>query len=245
MRLPPCGNRRFDGYRNHRPAADYSKLEVISVKSKKALLITAAAFVVLIAGAAVLYGILTSGNSPELLSSANPSAEDSVSQDPSPSGESSQAQSGHADSSDEVPELQQAPDFTVYSADGSRAQLSDFFGKPIVLNFWSSWCVPCKSEMPHFQELYQELGEDVHFLMVNMTDGSRETIDTAQEYIAEEGYTFPVYFDTDYSASITYGVYALPTTFFIDSEGYFAAYAMSALDMDTLKRGIDMIYTAQ
>ncbi len=215
------------------------------MKSKKSALLIAAAFVVLIAGAAALYGILTSNNAPDLLASANPSAEDGASQDPALSSESAPAQDGQEDSNQDKAELQAAPDFTVYNADGSEALLSDFFGKPIVLNFWASWCVPCKSEMQHFQELYQELGEDVHFLMVNMTDGSRETVDTAQEYIAEEGYSFPVYFDTGYSASITYGVYALPTTFFIDSEGYFAAYAMSALDMDTLKRGIDMIYTAQ
>ena len=96
--------------------------------------------------------------------------------------------------------------------------------------------------MPHFEELYQELGEDVHFLMVNMTDGSRETLDTANEYLDSQGYSFPVYFDTDYSAAMTYGVYALPTTLFIDAQGNMTAYAMSALDEETLRRGIAMVY---
>ena len=60
----------------------------------------------------------------------------------------------------------QALDFTVQDWEGNMVKLSDFFGKPIVLNFWASWCGPCKMEMPDFNELYLELGEDVHFLMV-------------------------------------------------------------------------------
>ena len=138
-------------------------------------------------------------------------------------------------------ELTQAPDFTVYDIDGNEVKLSDFFGKPIVVNFWASWCGPCKMEMPDFNEKYLELDGDVTFLMVNMTDGSRETVDIASAFIAEQGYSFPVFYDTASSAAITYSVYSLPTTFFIDAQGNAVAQATGAIDAATLQKGIDMI----
>ena len=95
-------------------------------------------------------------------------------------------------------------------------------------------------EMPDFDDAYAELGEDVHFLMVNMTSG-RETLESAASFIEEQGYSFPVYYDTDADAAMTYGVYSLPTTLFIDAEGYGIAQATGAINAETLQRGIDMI----
>ena len=134
-----------------------------------------------------------------------------------------------------------APDFVIYDEEGKEVRLSDFFGKPIVLNFWASWCGPCKMEMPDFNDKYLEMGEEIHFLMINMTDGYRETVDIASTFIQTQGYTFPVYYDTAGNASMTYGVYSLPTTFFIDAEGHAIAQAVGAIDAETLQRGIDMI----
>ena len=135
-----------------------------------------------------------------------------------------------------------APDFTVYTADGTAVKLSDFKGKPVVLNFWASWCGPCKMEMPDFNEKSQELAGEVQFLMINMTDGSRETVETASAFIEEQGYTFPVFYDTASMAAYTYGVYYLPTTFFIDAGGYAVAQATSTIDAELLQQGIDMIH---
>ena len=142
---------------------------------------------------------------------------------------------------DDSKQLEQAPDFVVYDVQGNEVKLSDYIGKPIVLNFWASWCPPCKMEMPDFNEMHLELGEDIKFLMINVTDGSRETLKTASDYIADNKYTFTVLYDLKSNASSIYGVRSMPTTFFINSEGYLVAYATGAIDLATLKRGIDMI----
>lgn len=132
-------------------------------------------------------------------------------------------------------------DFTVLDMDGNEVTLESKIGKPLVINFWASWCPPCKGEMPDFEEVYQEKGEDITFMMVNMTDGGRETVDTAKSFLSDSGYTFPVYFDTQQSAAGTYGISSIPTTIFIDAKGQIIAGSTGAIDKDTLRKGIDMI----
>ncbi len=134
-----------------------------------------------------------------------------------------------------------APDFTVYDIDGNAYKLSDFQGKPVILNFWASWCGPCKSEMPDFEDFYKEYGDQIHFLMVNLTDGSQETVETASAFISGQGYTFPVYYDTDMDAAMTYGIYAVPQTYFIDAEGNVVTYAQGALSASSLQQGVDLL----
>ncbi len=95
--------------------------------------------------------------------------------------------------------------------------------------------------MPDFDEAYAELGDEIHFLMVNMTTSSRESFEKASAFIEEKGYSFPVFYDLDSNAATTYGVYSLPTTLFIDAEGHGIAQATGAIDREILQRGIDMI----
>lgn len=131
-----------------------------------------------------------------------------------------------------------APDFTMLDKDGNEVSLASFFGKPIILNFWASWCGPCKSEMPEIQKFYEQYGEEIHFLLVSVDDSA----DTAKAFIAEEGYTFPVYFDTTSMGAYTYGASSIPLTYFIDANGDLMAYYRGAMSADILQQGIDMIY---
>ena len=88
------------------------------------------------------------------------------------------------------------PNITVFDKDGKEVNLTDFRGKPVVLNFWASWCGPCRSEMQDFNEVYNEMKDEVYFVMVDMVDGGRETMESVNKYLAENNFDFPVYFDT-------------------------------------------------
>lgn len=112
-----------------------------------------------------------------------------------------------------------APDFTVLDKDGNTVRLSDKFGKPIVINFWATWCPPCKQELPDFDKLSKEYGDRVVFMMVNLTDGYRDTVDGTKRFVSGKGYTFPVYFDTKDNAASAYNVSSIPQTTFIDAKG--------------------------
>lgn len=183
------------------------------------LLVLVLSFAVVIAGAYLLYNRL--------------SGEVSL------GGLASVPQSTQASGSETEPAAQLAPDFTVYDKDNNPVKLSDFRGKPVILNFWASWCGPCVSEMPEFQNFYDQYGEDIHFVLVNLTDGSQETVETASKFVSDQGYTFPIYFDKDLDAAAAYGVNAVPVSYFLDAEGYLVVWAQGALTGDMLQQGVD------
>ena len=135
-----------------------------------------------------------------------------------------------------------APDFTVQDGEGNSVKLSDFFGKPIVLNFWASWCPPCKAELPDFEDAYKKYDGEVVFLMVNMTDNQIETVDIARDFVKTYGYTFPVYYDVHDQAATVYGIRSIPQTYFINAEGEAVASATGMISAEQLEQGIGMIY---
>ena len=126
------------------------------------------------------------------------------------------------------------PDMTVYDREGNAVTLSDMVGKPIVINFWATWCGPCKSELPAFQQAYEQYGDDIQFMMVDMVSGRTETKAGAIEYVDGQGYTFPLYFDEDETAVIAYEITAVPATFVIDAEGNLVESHVGAMDFEQL-----------
>lgn len=143
--------------------------------------------------------------------------------------------------SQQTKEKMLAPDFTVIDKDGNKQKLSDFKGKPIVLNFWASWCPPCKSEMPHFNKIYNEEKDEVVFMMVDLVNGQRETVESGKKYIEDNDYSFPVYFDTTQEAGDTYGISSIPSTLFIDKDGYVVVAYQGAMIESTLVTTIQQI----
>lgn len=134
-----------------------------------------------------------------------------------------------------------APDFTMTDADGATLTLADFKGKPVLLNFWASWCGPCQSEMPDIQKAWEAHAQDIDFVIVNMTGMSGETEQAARTFLADNGYTFPVYFDKDSSAAAAFGVNSIPQTYLIDAEGNILGGYMGAMTSSIIDEGIQML----
>ncbi len=175
----------------------------------------------------------TTGENP---SSASPSST------PSPSPEASQEK-----------ELIPAIDFTLVDQYGNEHTLSDYRGKVVFLNFWATWCPPCKQEMPDIEALYQETGknqEDIIVLGVanpvnteyqNNSDVSKEKIIA---FLDENNYTFPVVFDETGEVLSSYYISSFPTTFFIDTEGNIYGYAPAMMTRDMMDNAIQQTIDA-
>ena len=111
-----------------------------------------------------------------------------------------------------------APDFSLSTPDGNPVTLSEFTGQVVVVNFWASWCPPCRKEMPALQSVFTEnASKQVVILGVNATN--EDTPSNAVDFASQNGVTFPILLDADGSLARTYLVNALPTTFFIDRNG--------------------------
>ena len=205
-------------------------------KRKLTTLALLAGFVLLLGGALALYRTLGRGAAPGLAVESTPAPAATASPEQAGPEEEAAAEEQQAEESAAAA----VPDFTIYTDGGDAVQLSDFAGRPVIVNFWASWCGPCQNEMPDFEQAYADYGDEIEFVMLNATYG-RETMDSARSFLEESGYTFPVYYDTDADAAAAIGVTAFPTTLFIGPDGTLTAYAISMLDAETLQRGIDML----
>lgn len=138
-----------------------------------------------------------------------------------------------------------APDFNVIDAESNPVSLADLSGKPMVINFWASWCPYCKVEMPDFQAAYDTYGDELQFVMMNATDNIRETFEKGQTYIENSGYTFPVYYDTLQEAVGAYGVTSFPSTIFVDQDGYVVKAVVGKMTASALEKGIEAILPSE
>ena len=112
-----------------------------------------------------------------------------------------------------------AKDFYIVKSDGTTARLSDFYGKPLVVNIWATWCGYCKEEFPFFDAALKTYGDRVEFLFVDLCDGRSETRAKADKYMASNGYDFPVYYETLDKVLDIYNVGGIPLSLFINPDG--------------------------
>lgn len=155
----------------------------------------------------------------------------------------SKNQSSQNNSNSKDEEKIEALNFALYDQYGKEHKLSDYRGKTIFLNFWATWCPPCKAEMPHIEDIYKEYGEnnkDVIILGISSPnvgkEGSQKHI---EDFLKENNYTFPVLFDNGGMLSYQYGFSSLPSTLIIDEDGYITKYVPGAMDKSTMKSLID------
>lgn len=134
-----------------------------------------------------------------------------------------------------------APDFELTTLTGETVKLSDYRGKKIMLNFWASWCPPCRSEMPHMETYYDEYKDtaDMEILAVNMTRTEKDKEESAKAFVEEFGLTFPVLLDLEGKVMKMYRVKAYPTTYILNTEGVITDIVISAIDDKFLKKLID------
>lgn len=124
-----------------------------------------------------------------------------------------------------------APDFELKTLTGESVKLSDLRGKKVLLNFWATWCPPCKAEMPEMQAFYEETKDDVAILAVNL-DPNNDVAGFAKE----GGYTFPIVLDQSDEVKNTYGILSIPTTFFLDEKGKITHTFMGKMTIDDMKK---------
>lgn len=127
---------------------------------------------------------------------------------------------------------QLAPDFELPTLDGDTVRLSDFYGKPIMLNFWASWCAPCRAEIPDMQRFYED--KDVVVLAVNLIDSRHNEAEKVQPFVDDFNLTFPILLDKGSVVSSIYQISPIPTSFLIDSTGKIHNVAYGALNYELM-----------
>ncbi|MCD5325982.1 redoxin domain-containing protein [Pontibacillus sp. HN14] len=126
---------------------------------------------------------------------------------------------------------QKAPDFEVKTLQGEKASLSNYKGERIMLNFWATWCPPCRAEMPDMEKFYQN--KDVTILAVNLT-GTEAKVDDVHAFKKEYGLSFPVLLDQGNEVATMYQIRPIPTTYMIDSEGIIQHKSLGAMNYERM-----------
>ncbi|MFW5996115.1 MAG: TlpA family protein disulfide reductase [Halanaerobiaceae bacterium] len=124
---------------------------------------------------------------------------------------------------------EQAPNFTLENLEGEEVSLDDYRGEKIFLNFWATWCPPCKSEMPDIQKLHED-NENITILTINLQENKNQ----AETYLQQNDLSFPVLLDTEGEAGNKYLVRSIPTTYIIDKEGIIKDQHIGAMNYETM-----------
>jgi len=133
---------------------------------------------------------------------------------------------------------QSAPNFQLTDLQGNSANLADYRGQKVIINFWTTWCRVCRAEMPHIEKLYEHYkNEDVTILSVNVTSQERNERDVEQ-YVEERLLSFPIILDTTGSVSKQYRVAAYPTTFILDEAGIIQKQQVGAISFESMRKAI-------
>jgi peroxiredoxin len=130
-----------------------------------------------------------------------------------------------------------APDFTLPTVDGSTVTLSALRGTPVVLNFWATWCDPCRREMPALQATAANY--DGQVVVLGIDQGEEPAV--VQRFVDEYGLTYPILLDEEFAISERYAIGGMPTTFFIDAEGVIRHLWVGEMNRITLAEGIAQI----
>lgn len=125
---------------------------------------------------------------------------------------------------------QEAKEFSLKDLKNKKINIKDFRGKVVMLNFWATWCAPCRDEMPSMEKLYRQFKEK-GFVIIAVASG--EDIQSVNKFIKQYNLTFPALLDSDYKVTDNYKVWALPTTYFINSKGQIIGKAQGGRDWDT------------
>lgn len=129
-----------------------------------------------------------------------------------------------------------APDFQLQSLDGKELKLSDLKGKTVILNFWASWCPPCKAEMPHFQKFYLDhKNENVEIIAINLTTQEDSTTDI-EDFVDDYGLTFPILLDSNGILGKTYQAITIPTSYMIDTQGFIRKKIIGPMNTELLEQ---------
>lgn len=129
-----------------------------------------------------------------------------------------------------------APDFKLKTLDNKEVKLSDYKGKKVILNFWATWCPPCKAEIPDLIKFYEDFKDkDVVILGVDLTQ-SEKSQNAVADFLKSYGITYPVALDTDGTASKMYQVTGIPTSYIIDTQGIIRDIIVGPMDFEGMKR---------
>ena len=200
-------------------------------KNRRTTLIVALAMIVLIGGALVAYRTLAPGTT-------------AVAPQEAPSQTATSTTEAPATESEVLDEPRLADfDATVYDEDGTAHKLTELAGeRPLVLNFWATWCPFCVDEMPDFKEIYAEFGDRVSFAFIDVTDGRRETKEAAVDWLLQNDLQeLPAYFDTDLDATTVFAARSLPTTVIIAGDGEILSASAGRIDPTLVRANLSSL----